>query len=201
MQQETKTENGITYVKQGDYWIPELEMPEQKEAGRFGRMRLKFIRENRKALYDGLICRCELNSYLSRIDEEAEEIRTKRTQTKLPKIDWMIEQGLVKPGDEICVISHPEETAKVIDGKHVEYKGETMSMNVFGCRVTGWTAIQSYAVMKLVRSPLTVAQGKSSNRVPLAMTSRNPRVRILGNEYFRFSAFDGSSWCRCVADR
>ena len=74
MQQETKTENGITYVKRRDYWIPELEIPEQKAAGRFGRMRLKFIRENRKALYDGLICRCELNSYLSRIDEEAEEM-------------------------------------------------------------------------------------------------------------------------------
>ena len=41
------------------------------------------------------------------------------------------------------------------------------------------------AVIKLVRSPLTVAQGKSSNSVPLTMTSRNPRVRILGNEYFR----------------
>ena len=169
MQQETKTESGITYMKRRDYWIPELEIPEQKAAGRFGRMRLKFIRENRKALYDGLICRCELNSYLSRIDEEAEEIRTKRTQTKLPKIDWMIEQGLVKPGDEICVISHPEETAKVIDGKHVEYKGETMSMNVFGCRVTGWTAIQSYAVMKLVGSNKTLGEMREEKMRELGM--------------------------------
>ena len=85
MQHETKTENGITYVKRGDYWIPELEMPEQKEAGRFGRMRLKFIRENRKALYDGLICRCELNSYLSRIDEEAEEMVSRLEKELLEK--------------------------------------------------------------------------------------------------------------------
>lgn len=49
----------------------------------------------------------------------------------------MIEQGLVKPGDKIYVISHPKETATIIDGKHVEYKGEKMSMNVFGCKVTG----------------------------------------------------------------
>lgn len=85
MQQETKTENGITYVKRRDYWIPELEIPEQKAAERFGRMRLKFIRENRKALYDGLICRCELNSYLSRIDEEAEEMVSRLEKELLEK--------------------------------------------------------------------------------------------------------------------
>lgn len=102
-------------------------------------------------------------------DEEAEEIRTKRTQTKLPKLDWMIEQGLVKPGDEICVISHPEETAKIIDGKRVEYKGQTMSMNVFGCKVTGWTAIQSYAVMKLVSSSKTLGEMREEKMRELGM--------------------------------
>ena len=102
-------------------------------------------------------------------DEEAEEIRTKRTQTKLPKLDWMIEQGLVKPGDEICVISHPEETAKIIDGKRVKYKGQTMSMNVFGCKVTGWTAIQSYAVMKLVSSSKTLGEMREEKMRELGM--------------------------------
>lgn len=79
-------------------------------------------------------------------EEEAEEIRTKRTS--LPKLDWMIEQGVVNVGDKICVISHPNEVATIVDGKHVEYKGEAMSMNAFGCKVTGWTAIQSYALMR-----------------------------------------------------
>ena len=102
-------------------------------------------------------------------DEEAEEIRTKRTQTKLPKLDWMIEQGLVKPGDEICVLSHPEKTAKIIDGKHVEYKGETMPMNVFGCKVTGWTAIQSYALMKLVGSNKTLGEMREEKMKELGM--------------------------------
>ena len=101
--------------------------------------------------------------------EEAEEIRTKRTQTKLPKLDWMIEQGLVKPGDKICVISHPEETATIIDGKHVEYKGETMSMNVFGCKVTGWSAIQSYANMRLVDSKKTLSKMRDEKMRELGM--------------------------------
>lgn len=102
-------------------------------------------------------------------DEEAEEIRTKRTQTKLPKLDWMIEQGLVKPGDRICVISHPDETATIVDGKHVKYKGEKMSMNVFGCKVTGWTAIQSYAVMKLVGGKKTLGEMREEKMRELGM--------------------------------
>lgn len=102
-------------------------------------------------------------------DEEAEEIRTKRTQTKLPKLGWMIEQGLIKPGDKICVISHPEETATIIDGKHVEYKGETMSASVFGCKVTGWKAIQIYAVMKLVNNKKTLGEMREEKMRELEM--------------------------------
>lgn len=81
-------------------------------------------------------------------EEDAEEIRIKKAS--LPKLDWMIEKGLVKPGDKICVISHPNEVATVIDGRHVEYNGEIMSMNAFGCKITGWSTINSYAYMKIV---------------------------------------------------
>lgn len=89
-------------------------------------------------------------------EQEAEEIRTKRAV--LPKLDWMIKQGRISVGDKICVISHPSEVATIIDGKHVEYKGETMSMNAFGCKVTGWTAIQSYALMKRVGENKTLSE-------------------------------------------
>jgi hypothetical protein ELI_2925 len=102
-------------------------------------------------------------------DEEAEEIRTKRTQTKLPKLDWMIEQGLIKPDDKICVISHPNETATIIDGKHVEYKGETMSANVFGCKVTGWKSIQIYALIRLVNSSKTLGEMREDKMKELGM--------------------------------
>ena len=102
-------------------------------------------------------------------EEEAEEIRTKRTQTKLPKLDWMIEQGLVRVGDEICVISHPNEVAIIIDGKHVRYRGETMSMNSFGCKVTGRTVIQSYALMKKVNDKKTLSELREERMKELGM--------------------------------
>lgn len=100
-------------------------------------------------------------------EEEAEEIRIKRAS--LPKLDWMIEQGLVKPGDKICVISHPNDVATIIDGRHVEYNGETMSMNVFGCKVTGWSAIQSYALMRLIDSKKTLSEMREEKMRELGM--------------------------------
>lgn len=100
-------------------------------------------------------------------EEEAEEIRIKRTS--LPKLDWMIEQGLVKPGDKICVISHPNEVATIIDGRHVEYNGENMSMNVFGCKVTGWSAIQSYALMRLIGCKKTLSEMREEKMKELGM--------------------------------
>lgn len=53
-------------------------------------------------------------------EEEAEEIRTKRSYTSLSKLAWMIEQGVIKIGDKICVISHPNEVATIVDPNHVE---------------------------------------------------------------------------------
>lgn len=100
-------------------------------------------------------------------EEEAEEIRTKRTS--LPKLDWMIEQCLVKPGDKICVISHPNEVATIIDGRHVEYNGEIMSMNVFGCKATGWSAIQSYALMRLINNNKTLGEMREEKMRELGM--------------------------------
>lgn len=65
-------------------------------------------------------------------------------------MDWLIDQGIINTDDEVHLINHPEEIATVIDSKNVEYKGEKMSFNQFGCELTGWKAIQIYAFMKKV---------------------------------------------------
>ena len=39
-------ENGIEYVRCGDYYIPNLSVPQnQYEIGKYGRMRLKYIKK------------------------------------------------------------------------------------------------------------------------------------------------------------
>lgn len=82
-------------------------------------------------------------------EDEALSIRTKRSVIQLPKMDWLINQGVVNIGDEIYVINHLEEKAIIVDSENVEYKGCKMSFNQFGCKVTGWKSIQCYAWKKI----------------------------------------------------
>ncbi len=59
--------------------------------------------------------------------------------------------------------------ATIIDGKYVEYNGEIMSMNVFGCKVTGWSAIQSYALIRLADSKKTLGEMREERMKELGM--------------------------------
>ena len=81
--------------------------------------------------------------------KKPEEIRTKRSVTQLPKMDWLIEQGIIQIGDEIYVINHIDEVATIKDSKNVLYKGKKMTFSKFGCKVTGWKSINIYAWMKI----------------------------------------------------
>lgn len=100
-------------------------------------------------------------------EEEAEEIRTKRAS--LPRLDWMIEQGLVNIGDKLCVISHPNEIETIIDGKNVEYNGEIMSLNAFGSKVTGWQHVRSYGMIRPVNDTKTLNEIREERMKELEM--------------------------------
>ena len=101
--------------------------------------------------------------------EEEDEATTKRKSTQLPKMDWLIEQGIVSIGDEVYLINHPEETARIIDSRNVEYKGQKMSFNQFGCELTGWKAIQIYAYMKKVNNSKTLDKLRKEKMYELGM--------------------------------
>ena len=66
---------GISYTKKGDYYIPNLVLePEEKIVlNKYGRMRLKFLRENKKAEYTILFMNKQLNKHLKEIQELAQE--------------------------------------------------------------------------------------------------------------------------------
>ena len=52
----------------------------------------------------------------------------------------------------------PDKIATIVDGKHVKYKDEIMSLNVFGYKITGWSAIQSYAMTRKVDDTKTLSE-------------------------------------------
>jgi glutamine cyclotransferase len=100
---------------------------------------------------------------------DEDEATTKRKTTQLPKMDWLIEQGIINIGDEVYLINNPEEIAVVVDSKNVEYKGKVMSFNQFGCELTGWKAIQIYTYMKKVGGSKTLAKLRKEKMSELGM--------------------------------
>ena len=68
--------NGLWYELQGDYYIPCLKLPdeEQQPIGVWGQRHLRYIKQNRKALYLNLLTSGKLNGYLAEIDKQAEEM-------------------------------------------------------------------------------------------------------------------------------
>ena len=66
----------ITYSKYGDYHLPNLVLSEEEPAtyGRFGRMRLKHLKEHRRATYTNLKTSGQLTHHLNEIDREANEM-------------------------------------------------------------------------------------------------------------------------------
>ena len=63
----------ITYSKYGDYYLPDLILSEEEPTayGRFGRMRLKYLKEHRRAAYINLKTSGQLTQHLNEIDREA----------------------------------------------------------------------------------------------------------------------------------
>ncbi len=69
-------QTGIGYTLQGDYYLPNLSLPveENKSIGIWGQRHLRYIRQHRKVFYTNLLTSGRLNSYLTDIDEQAEDI-------------------------------------------------------------------------------------------------------------------------------
>lgn len=68
-------EMGGTYVRQGDYFIPCLTLPAEKEnqpIGIWGQRHKRYLKQNHKVLYMNLLTSGKLNSYLANIDEHRE---------------------------------------------------------------------------------------------------------------------------------
>ena len=64
---------GIEYHLEGDYYIPNLVMPEQEKItlNKYGRMRLNYLKKNKKAEYSIMLMDGTLNSHLKEIQETA----------------------------------------------------------------------------------------------------------------------------------
>ena len=69
-------EMGGTYTQVGDYLLPDLKLPEEEQQpiGVWGQRHRRYLKEHRRATYATLLTSEKLNSYLSDIDRQAEEL-------------------------------------------------------------------------------------------------------------------------------
>lgn len=67
---------GGTYERQGDYLLPCLALPDEKEIsiGVWGQRHLRYLKEYRRGTYINLLTSGRLNAYLADIDRQAEEL-------------------------------------------------------------------------------------------------------------------------------
>lgn len=80
----------LTYTMQGDYLLPNLEVPESPKVGKYGMLRRSFLRSHKQALYTGMMLEDTLNSHLEQVDKEANMLLEK-LMTQM-----MQEQGLTE---------------------------------------------------------------------------------------------------------
>ena len=85
-------ENGIEYVRNGDYYIPNLTVPDDKvyNIGKYGRLHSIFIKENRPAFYSTKMLNGTWLAYLEEIDTAAKEMVDKFIK------DMAVKQGITE---------------------------------------------------------------------------------------------------------
>ena len=84
-------QNGLWYELQGDYYIPNLNVPEGTyNIGKYGRLHSIFIKENRPTVYSMKMLNGTWLAYLEEIDTTAKEMVDKLVE------DMTIKQGITE---------------------------------------------------------------------------------------------------------
>lgn len=69
----------LTYHRNGDYLIPDLETPEAPRIGKYGTMRHQYLRNHHRGIFDGMLLNGTLNAHLEEIDRQANEMMERLT--------------------------------------------------------------------------------------------------------------------------
>ena len=70
---------GGTYREEKGNLVPDVELPEQKPIGKYGKMHLDYLKQHRRGRYSALIGEGRLNAYLADVDEQAQEMLSSLT--------------------------------------------------------------------------------------------------------------------------
>ena len=116
-------ENGIEYVRNGDYYIPNLTVPDDKvyNIGRYGRMHSIFIKENRPCIYSMKMLNGTWLAYLEEIDTTAKEMVDKIVK------DMAVKQGITEE------LKAKDQMAWVGAMNNIKHSAEEIVLREFVC--------------------------------------------------------------------
>ena len=67
--------NGLSYTLHGDYYLPDLVLPEEEPVtyGKYGMLRRTFLKEYKKGIYSLLLTQGKLVEHLNQVDRDAND--------------------------------------------------------------------------------------------------------------------------------
>ncbi|MBQ4448524.1 MAG: TnpV protein [Clostridia bacterium] len=92
----------LTYHWEGDYLIPDLEPPEAPKIGKYGTLRHKYLRNNHRGIFDGMLLEGSLNPHLEQIDRQANEMMERLT-AQMAQAEGVTEQ--LKAQDQMAWVA------------------------------------------------------------------------------------------------
>ena len=73
----TDEQNGLNYELVGDYYLPMIKAPDVPEIGIWGQRYIRYLRENKKAIYTAFLISGKLYDHAAEIDRSTEEMYEK----------------------------------------------------------------------------------------------------------------------------
>lgn len=87
-----KNTNGINYVLAGDYYIPDLRLPnEERSIGKYGRMHREYLKEHNPIMFNDLVLEGQLWTYLADLNEQAQN-RLQRVIRQMQEAESVTEE-------------------------------------------------------------------------------------------------------------
>lgn len=71
----------LTYRKVGDYYLPNLTLPESPRVGKYGMLRRTYLRNHHRGIYTGMMLSGTLNAHLEEVDQQAGDM-----------VEWLVKQ-------------------------------------------------------------------------------------------------------------
>ena len=120
----TNEKTGISYTLHGDYYLPDLILPEEEDKrpiGKWEKLRKSYLQQHKRVFYNTLVSNLTLHSHLADIDEQARDMFDSLV-AQMMKREGVTEELKEKNQIEwICRMSNIQERATEIVCKELIY--------------------------------------------------------------------------------